>query len=146
MITDFNIAPYIRRRDSPYQPVRAATFPSISSRASSIKPRKHAIVQFPSKMQLALVLWLLLGLVNSLHFIPANNPYIHYVGRWTSTLNQLRRDGTFPGKHLFIHPLFTICISLYMLSETVQCTHRSSPHHITPHHTTPPQLTVPSSV
>ncbi|MCJ1278851.1 hypothetical protein MMC21_006670 [Puttea exsequens] len=30
-------------------------------------------------------------------FYPATNPKIHYIGRWTSTPNRLRKDGTFPG-------------------------------------------------
>ncbi|EON66429.1 hypothetical protein W97_05526 [Coniosporium apollinis CBS 100218] len=51
-------------------------------------------------MQLGLILWLLVGLASSLQFIPASSPFIHYVGRWTSTPNQLRRDGTFPGVYL----------------------------------------------
>lgn len=35
-------------------------------------------------------------------FYPATNPKIHYVGRWTSTPNRLRKDGTFPGVYFDI--------------------------------------------
>ncbi|KAI9838862.1 MAG: hypothetical protein M1819_004069 [Sarea resinae] len=40
----------------------------------------------------------LLEATKNLQFVPASNPQIHYVGRWTSTPNHLRKDGTFPGK------------------------------------------------
>ncbi|KAJ9635354.1 hypothetical protein H2199_008356 [Coniosporium tulheliwenetii] len=78
-------------------------------------------------MQLALVLWLLLGLVNSLHFIPANNPYIHYVGRWTSTLNQLRRDGTFPGVYLDLNITNTTALHLSLANLPASRLTSSSP-------------------
>ncbi|KAL8933389.1 MAG: hypothetical protein Q9216_006384 [Gyalolechia sp. 2 TL-2023] len=37
------------------------------------------------------------GVTQDLQFFPPSNPKIHYVGRWTATPNQLRKDGTFPG-------------------------------------------------
>lgn len=42
------------------------------------------------------------GITQDLHFFPPSNPKIHYVGRWTSTPNQLRKDGTFPGVYFDI--------------------------------------------
>ncbi|KAI4166864.1 MAG: hypothetical protein LQ343_007685 [Gyalolechia ehrenbergii] len=38
------------------------------------------------------------GATQDLQFFPPSNPKIHYVGRWTSTPNQLRKDGTFSGR------------------------------------------------
>ncbi|MCJ1353320.1 MAG: hypothetical protein MMC33_003305 [Icmadophila ericetorum] len=40
-----------------------------------------------------------INLTKDLQFFPAANPKIHYVGRWTSTPNRLRKDGTFPGTY-----------------------------------------------
>ncbi|KAK4934357.1 hypothetical protein LTR10_024355 [Elasticomyces elasticus] len=33
-------------------------------------------------------------------FIAANHPHMHFVGRWTTTVNQLRRDAAFPGSYV----------------------------------------------
>ncbi|KAL8663002.1 MAG: hypothetical protein Q9202_004232 [Teloschistes flavicans] len=37
------------------------------------------------------------GITQDMQFFPPSNPKINYVGRWTATPNQLRKDGTFPG-------------------------------------------------
>ncbi|KAI4139823.1 MAG: hypothetical protein LQ341_004071 [Variospora aurantia] len=42
------------------------------------------------------------GVVQNMQFFPPSNSKIHYVGRWTATPNQLRKDGTFPGAYFDI--------------------------------------------
>ncbi|KAL8704132.1 MAG: hypothetical protein Q9201_002716 [Fulgogasparrea decipioides] len=42
------------------------------------------------------------GVTQDMQFFPPSNPKIHYVGRWTATPNQLRKDGTFPGVYFDI--------------------------------------------
>ncbi|KAL8719150.1 MAG: hypothetical protein Q9225_003812 [Loekoesia sp. 1 TL-2023] len=42
------------------------------------------------------------GATQDMQFFPPSNPKIHYVGRWTATPNQLRKDGTFPGVYFDI--------------------------------------------
>ncbi|KAL8946159.1 MAG: hypothetical protein Q9222_007410 [Ikaeria aurantiellina] len=43
------------------------------------------------------------GVTQNMQFFPPSNPKIHYVGRWTATPNQLRKDGTFPGVYFDIN-------------------------------------------
>ncbi|KAL8723408.1 MAG: hypothetical protein Q9181_007288 [Wetmoreana brouardii] len=42
------------------------------------------------------------GVTQDMQFFPPSNSKIHYVGRWTATPNQLRKDGTFPGVYFDI--------------------------------------------
>ncbi|RAL59150.1 hypothetical protein DID88_006706 [Monilinia fructigena] len=53
--------------------------------------------------------------LDGLQFIDANNPYIRFVGRWSSTLDGSRKDGSFPGIYLDIafNGSSTIVISLH---------------------------------
>ncbi|MCJ1311269.1 hypothetical protein MMC25_004940 [Agyrium rufum] len=50
-----------------------------------------------------------------LQFVPAVHPGIHYVGRWTSTPNRQRKDGTFSGAYFDfeVSNTTTIILSLY---------------------------------
>ncbi|ESZ90559.1 hypothetical protein SBOR_9055 [Sclerotinia borealis F-4128] len=43
--------------------------------------------------------------LDGLQFIDASHPYIRYVGRWSSTLDGMRKDGSFPGMPSFISPV-----------------------------------------
>ncbi|KAM0310149.1 hypothetical protein ACHAO8_008390 [Botrytis cinerea] len=53
--------------------------------------------------------------LEGLRFIDASHPYIRYVGRWSSTLDGTRKDGSFPGIYLDIafNGSSTILISLH---------------------------------
>ncbi|KAM0123936.1 hypothetical protein ACHAP3_010740 [Botrytis cinerea] len=53
--------------------------------------------------------------LEGLRFIDASHPYIRYVGRWSSTLDDTRKDGSFPGIYLDIafNGSSTILISLH---------------------------------
>ncbi|KAI9831757.1 MAG: hypothetical protein M1826_003088 [Phylliscum demangeonii] len=77
---------------------------------------------------------LLAGATAGLQFFPANNPKIHYVGRWTSTPNRLRKDGAFPGVYF---DLTLNSTSSLFLSLRNAATGQASPE-------TPP-LSIPSS-
>ncbi|KAI9823418.1 MAG: hypothetical protein M1832_002428 [Thelocarpon impressellum] len=48
-------------------------------------------------------------------FYPASNPKVHYVGRWTSSPNRLRMDGTFPGVYfdITVNSTTTLLLSLH---------------------------------
>lgn len=41
--------------------------------------------------------------LDGLQFIDADHPYIRFVGRWSSTPDKTRKDGSFPGKTLTSH-------------------------------------------
>ncbi|QSZ34674.1 hypothetical protein DSL72_007528 [Monilinia vaccinii-corymbosi] len=53
--------------------------------------------------------------LDGLQFINASHPYIRYVGRWSSTLDGMRKDGSFPGIYLDIafNGSSTIVLSLH---------------------------------
>ncbi|KAF7911553.1 hypothetical protein BELL_0087g00040 [Botrytis elliptica] len=53
--------------------------------------------------------------LEGLRFIDASHPYIRYVGRWSSTLDGTRKDGSFPGIYLDVafNGSSTILISLH---------------------------------
>ncbi|KAF7952515.1 uncharacterized protein EAE97_002012 [Botrytis byssoidea] len=53
--------------------------------------------------------------LEGLRFVDASHPYIRYVGRWSSTLDGTRKDGSFPGIYLDIafNRSSTILISLH---------------------------------
>ncbi|KAL6721838.1 hypothetical protein ACLMJK_000943 [Lecanora helva] len=61
-------------------------------------------------------------------FFPATNPKIHYVGRWTSTPNRLRKDGTFPGVYfdITIKNTTTLLVALNNAPEPVRDTTAAS--------------------
>ncbi|KAI9768999.1 MAG: hypothetical protein M1840_004595 [Geoglossum simile] len=53
-------------------------------------------------------------IIENLQFFPASYPKIHYVGRWTSSPNRLRKDGMFPGVYfdITINSTSTLLLSL----------------------------------
>ncbi|KAL8686216.1 MAG: hypothetical protein Q9218_007266, partial [Villophora microphyllina] len=52
------------------------------------------------------------GVTQGMQFFPPSNPKISYVGRWTATPNQLRRDGTFPGVYFDVRTKNTTSLLL----------------------------------
>ncbi|RDW92332.1 hypothetical protein BP5796_01726 [Coleophoma crateriformis] len=53
--------------------------------------------------------------LDGLKFVPSDNPYIHYVGRWISRPESTRRIGTFPGVYFdfVVNGSKTILVSLH---------------------------------